>query len=47
MQNCEALMIIGFGMFLTDKGKVWHRTDKVDANHDLIRKDVGEIEEES
>lgn len=30
-------LFIGFLMFLTDKGKAWKRTDKVDANHDLIR----------
>jgi hypothetical protein len=30
-------IMIGFLMFLTDKGKVWKRTEKVDANHELIR----------
>jgi cellulose synthase/poly-beta-1,6-N-acetylglucosamine synthase-like glycosyltransferase len=30
-------IIIGFGMFLLDKGKVWQRTDKLDRNHRLVR----------
>jgi hypothetical protein len=33
-------LLIGFGMFLTDRGKAWKRTEKVDANHDLIRSKV-------
>ena len=30
-------MVIGIRMFLTDRGLVWERTEKVDANHDLVR----------
>ena len=30
-------IVIGFWMFLRDKGKVWLRTEKVDANHVLVR----------
>jgi glycosyltransferase XagB len=30
-------IIIGIQMFLRDKGLVWERTEKVDANHDLVR----------
>ena len=30
-------MIIGIQMFIRDKGLVWERTEKVDANHDLVR----------
>ena len=30
-------IIIGFQMFLRDKGLAWERTTKVDANHDLVR----------
>ena len=30
-------MFIGIQMFIRDKGLVWERTEKVDANHDLIR----------
>jgi cellulose synthase/poly-beta-1,6-N-acetylglucosamine synthase-like glycosyltransferase len=28
---------IGFEMFLRDRGLVWERTEKIDANHDLVR----------
>jgi cellulose synthase/poly-beta-1,6-N-acetylglucosamine synthase-like glycosyltransferase len=31
-------IVIGYWMFLTDQGKIWRRTKKVDANHDLIRR---------
>jgi glycosyltransferase XagB len=31
-------IIIGFQMFLRDRGREWIRTEKVDANHVLIRK---------
>lgn len=34
-------IIIGFQMFLRDKGLAWERTTKVDANHDLVRVRVG------
>ena len=34
-------IIIGIQMFIRDKGLVWERTEKVDANHDLVR--VGEL----
>ena len=27
---------IGFRMYLKEGGLVWHRTPKIDANHDLI-----------
>jgi hypothetical protein len=30
-------MVIGFWMFLGDRGQRWERTTKIDANHDLIR----------
>lgn len=30
-------IVVGFEMFLRDKGLVWERTEKVDANHDLVR----------
>lgn len=30
-------LIIGFNMFVRDRGLVWERTEKSDANHDLIR----------
>jgi glycosyltransferase XagB len=30
-------IVIGLQMFLRDKGLVWERTEKVDANHDLVR----------
>lgn len=30
-------IIIGIQMFIRDKGLVWERTEKVDANHDLVR----------
>jgi cellulose synthase/poly-beta-1,6-N-acetylglucosamine synthase-like glycosyltransferase len=29
-------LAIGFQMFLRDRGQVWERTDKIDANRDLI-----------
>ena len=32
-----APLVKGFGMFLTDRGLVWERTEKIDANHGLIR----------
>lgn len=35
-------LVIGFQMFLRDKGQVWERTEKVDANHDLVRHQVGQ-----
>lgn len=31
-------LVIGFKMFLRDGGLVWERTEKVDANHALIRR---------
>jgi cellulose synthase/poly-beta-1,6-N-acetylglucosamine synthase-like glycosyltransferase len=34
-------IVIGIQMFIRDKGLVWERTEKVDANHDLVR--VGEL----
>jgi cellulose synthase/poly-beta-1,6-N-acetylglucosamine synthase-like glycosyltransferase len=30
-------IVIGIQMFVRDKGLVWERTEKVDANHDLVR----------
>lgn len=30
-------LLIGIQMFLRDRGLVWERTEKVDANHDLVR----------
>lgn len=30
-------IVIGFVMFLFDKGKVWQRTEKLDRNHKLVR----------
>ena len=30
-------LAIGFWMDLTDRGLTWQRTDKIDANHDLVR----------
>jgi cellulose synthase/poly-beta-1,6-N-acetylglucosamine synthase-like glycosyltransferase len=30
-------IIIGIQMFIRDKGLVWERTEKIDANHDLVR----------
>ena len=30
-------LLIGIQMFIRDKGLVWERTEKVDANHDLVR----------
>ena len=36
-------IVIGFLMFLTDKGKVWKRTTKVDANHNLIRSNGSDV----
>ncbi len=30
-------LVIGFWMYLTDRGLTWQRTDKIDANHDLVR----------
>jgi hypothetical protein len=39
-------LVIGIQMFLRDKGLVWERTEKVDANHDLVRVlELGEQEE--
>ncbi len=29
-------LVLGLEMYLRDKGKVWERTEKVDANHDLV-----------
>src|SRR5581483_2291721 len=29
-------LVLGFQMYLRDKGLVWERTEKVDANHDLV-----------
>jgi cellulose synthase/poly-beta-1,6-N-acetylglucosamine synthase-like glycosyltransferase len=29
-------LVLGFEMYLRDKGLVWERTEKVDANHDLV-----------
>ncbi len=34
-------IVIGIQMFIRDKGLVWERTEKIDANHDLVR--VGEL----
>lgn len=36
-------IIIGFQMFLRDKGLAWERTTKVDANHDLVRVRIGPL----
>ena len=30
-------LVIGFVMYLRDGGLVWQRTEKVDANHELVR----------
>ncbi len=30
-------IVIGIQMFVRDKGLVWERTEKIDANHDLVR----------
>jgi len=30
-------IVIGFGMYVLDKGKVWQRTEKLDRNHKLVR----------
>jgi hypothetical protein len=30
-------MVIGFSMYLADRGQRWERTDKHDANHELVR----------
>ncbi len=30
-------LVIGIQMFVRDRGLVWERTEKVDANHDLVR----------
>jgi hypothetical protein len=30
-------IVIGIQMFIRDKGLVWERTEKIDANHDLVR----------
>ncbi len=30
-------LAIGFRMYLRDEGLTWERTDKIDANHDLVR----------
>ncbi|HVX45500.1 MAG TPA: glycosyltransferase family 2 protein [Mycobacteriales bacterium] len=30
-------ILIGFQMFLRDRGQVWERTEKIDANHELVR----------
>ena len=37
-------MVIGFWMFVSDRGLRWERTTKVDANHDLIREIPAELE---
>lgn len=34
-------IVVGFAMCLTDKGKVWKRTEKIDANHDLVLDERG------
>jgi cellulose synthase/poly-beta-1,6-N-acetylglucosamine synthase-like glycosyltransferase len=31
-------ILVGFEMFLRDKGQVWQRTEKIDANHVLVRR---------
>lgn len=33
-------LAIGFRMYLRDGGLVWERTEKVDANHDLVRAQI-------
>ena len=33
-----APILVGFEMFLRDKGQVWQRTEKIDANHLLVRR---------
>jgi ABC-type Fe3+ transport system permease subunit len=33
-------IIIGFSMFIADKGKSWARTHKVDANHEIAERPV-------
>ncbi len=30
-------IVIGVSMFISDRGLAWQRTEKVDANHDLVR----------
>jgi len=30
-------LVIGIQMFVRDKGLTWERTEKIDANHDLVR----------
>ena len=37
-------MVIGFWMFVSDRGLRWERTTKIDANHDLIREIPAELE---
>ncbi len=39
-------LAIGFWMYLTDRGLTWQRTDKIDANHDLVRAGTVEAVEE-
>lgn len=34
-------LTIGFFMFLRDTGLVWERTEKIDANHELLREGAG------
>ena len=34
-------MVIGLWMFLRDTGLAWERTEKIDANHELIRGEAG------
>lgn len=34
-------LFIGFRMYLRDEGLVWERTEKVDANHALVRAQLG------
>jgi hypothetical protein len=40
-------MVIGFSMFLGDRGQRWERTTKIDANHDLVREAQPEDERET
>jgi len=37
-------LAIGLHMYLNDRGQVWERTHKIDANHVLVRRRVGEVE---
>ena len=30
-------IFIGIKMFISDGGLIWQRTDKIDANHELVR----------